>query len=369
MTGSFDAFRYISYMRSHWRWIAASCITATLIAIVASALMPRQYTATARIVIEPPGGADVRASVAVSPIYLESLKTYEQFASSDSLFQTAVNRFGLRALLGAGPIESLKRRVLKAALLRNTRIMEISATLPDPRKAQALAEFLAQSTVESNRALLAQGDQDMQRGMEAQARELRERLQATEATWSALMSREPVNGLQAEGENAIELRASLEQALSTSELEITDATGQMAHAAPEDLATEQRLAAAARARRDQIRSQLDILNRQSTEREKVLSERFADRERLNDERKQQQTQVAAIETQLREARGAAAYRSERLEIIDRGIVPERPSSPNLPLNAAAAFLLGLVLPIVWLALQMSYREQGALHSLAKALDE
>jgi len=369
VTGSFDAFRYIGYIRSQWRWIAASCTAATLIAVVASVMMPREYTATARIVIEPPGGADVRVSVAVSPIYLESLKTYEQFASSDSLFQTAVDRFALRALLGTGPIESLKRRVLKAALVRNTRILEISATLSDPRKAQGLARFLAQSTVDSSRALLAQGDTEIERGMESQARELRQRLETTEAQWSELMAREPVSGLQAEGENAIELRASLDRELSDVELEITDAADRVAHAGAEDAASGQRLLASARARRDQIRSQLETLNRQSADREKLLSVRFADRERLEDQRKQEQAQLAAVETQLRETRGAAAYRGERLEIVDPGIVPERPSSPNLPLNAAAAFLLGLLLPALWLAVAMNYREQNELHSLVRSLEE
>src|SRR5689334_9581043 len=147
MAEPFAAFRYISYMLSRWRFIALSCVMATLIAFLASTLIEREYTATARMVIEPPAGTDLRAAVAVSPIYLESLKTYEQFASSDSLFRTAVDRFGLRALLGNQPIETLKKRVLKAAILRNTRIMEISATLPDPRKAQALAQFVAESTV------------------------------------------------------------------------------------------------------------------------------------------------------------------------------------------------------------------------------
>jgi uncharacterized protein involved in exopolysaccharide biosynthesis len=369
VTESFDAFRYISYMRSRWRWIAASCVTATCIAVAVSALMPREYTATARIVIEPPGGADVRASVAVSPIYLESLRTYEQFAASDSLFQTAVDRFGLRALVGARPIESLKKRVLKAGILRNTRILEISATLSDPRKAQALAQFIAQSTVEMNRAVLAQGDQDTQRGMEQQGRELRERLQSTEAAWAELLAHEPVSSLEAESENAIELRASLEQQLSNVEMEIADTTYRTEHAAPADAVAQQRLAANARARRDQMRSQLETLNRQSLDREKTLSLRMAHRDRLDTEIKAEQTQLAAIETQLREARGAAAYRGERLQIIDPGIVPERPSSPNISLNAAAAFLLGLVLPVLWLTVQMSYREQSALHSLAKAIDE
>jgi uncharacterized protein involved in exopolysaccharide biosynthesis len=55
-------------------------------------------------------------------------------------------------------------------------------------------------------------------------------------------------------------------------------------------------------------------------------------------------------------------------------VPERPSSPNLPLNVAAALLLGLVLPILYLTLALSYQEQReggrrtGFHAVAKGRD-
>ena len=103
--------------------------------------------------------------------------------------------------------------------------------------------------------------------------------------------------------------------------------------------------------------------------------RLADRERIEAERKAVQTQLTAVETQLREARGGASYRGERLKVIDPGIMPERPSSPNVPLNVAAAFLLGLVLPILWLTTQMAYQDQRAagrrsgFTTFAKARDE
>ena len=368
MAGAFEAFRYISYMRARWRWIAVSCATATLLAVAVSLILPREYTATARIVIEPPAGTDLRAAVAVSPIYLESLKTYEQFADSDSLFRSAVDRFALRALLGNRPIESLKRRVLKAGLLRNTRILEVSATLPEPRKAQLLAQFVAESTVELNRSLAGDGDQDLLRGMERQRDEARDRLQTTETAWAELMAHEPVAALQSETENAGTLRANVEQQLSNSGLEIADAA-ERARAGGSDAAEARKEESSARARRDQLQSQLETLNRQSLEREKLLSVRMAHRDRLEAERKAGQSQLAGVETQLREARGGAPYRGERLKIIDPGIVPERPSAPNLPLNAAAAFLLGLILPIVWLTITMSYGEQRAYHSFAKAIDE
>jgi capsular polysaccharide biosynthesis protein len=36
------------------------------------------------------------------------------------------------------------------------------------------------------------------------------------------------------------------------------------------------------------------------------------------------------------------------------VVPERPSSPNVPLNVMAALLAGLVLPITYLTLLMNF---------------
>ena len=115
----------------------------------------------------------------------------------------------------------------------------------------------------------------------------------------------------------------------------------------------------ARARLEEMRKQLQTLDRQSAERGKLLAARLAHRDKLEAERKAAQAALTAIENRLREARGDAGYRGERLKIIDPGIVPERPSSPNLPLNLAAALLLGLVLPILYFTLEMNYQEQRA----------
>src|SRR5215471_8534016 len=97
MDDTFDRFEYIDYLRRRWRVAAVACAAAVILALGVSLLLPKRYTATASIVIEPPTGNDMRASMAVSPVYLESLKTYETFASSDSLFARAVERFHLQA--------------------------------------------------------------------------------------------------------------------------------------------------------------------------------------------------------------------------------------------------------------------------------
>ena len=128
MYQTFDAFEYVDYLGRRWRVIAAACGVALLLSLGVSLLLPKHYTATASIVIEPPGGNDVRLSTAVSPVYLESLKTYERFATSDTLFARAAERFHL---LGTGQsIESLKRQVLKVAKLRSASVSMVCAINP-----------------------------------------------------------------------------------------------------------------------------------------------------------------------------------------------------------------------------------------------
>jgi len=375
MPESFDSFRYISYMRSRWRWIGGSCLIAAVVTLAVSLSLPRQYTATARIVIEPPAGADLRSAMAISPIYLESLKTYEEFASSDSLFLKAIDRFGLRSTMNGRPIESLKKRVLKVGLVRNTRIMEISTTLPDARTAQALARFLAESTVDLDRSVTTEGDQDLIAGIDQQEREARARLQEIDNDWARALSTEPVGQLQSVMEAAAELRATVQQQVLSAELEIADAAERSKRDNTANAAEIKKEADSARARLEEMRKQLQDLDRQAAEREKLLSTRLAHRDKLEADRKAAQAALAAIQTRQREARGDAGYRGERLRIIDPGIVPERPSSPNVPLNLAAALLLGLVLPIVYFTVEMSYQQQWAsgrrtvFHTVAKTRDE
>lgn len=345
MAAPIDAFRYMSYMRSRWRLIAATCGCAVALAAVFSLVETRQYTAMVRIVIEPPAGSDLRAAMAVSPIYLESLRTYEEFAQSDSLFLKAVDQLKLRPMLGGRPIESLKKRVLKVELVRNTRILEISATLPDARESQALAYFLAQSAVALNRSLVTEGDQDLLQGLEKQQAAARASVDQLDTQWARLLAKEPLDDLKAALDSDTDLRGKLEQDLLSLQME-------RAGAARRDSAgTEARIPA--------LQSQIETLDRRTAEREKLLAGRTSDREKLEAQREAAQAGLAGIEGRLREARADAGFRGERLQIIDPGIVPERPSSPNLPLNLAAALLAGIVLPMFYLAMELNFVEQRA----------
>lgn len=358
MAESLDIFRYVSYLRFRWRWIAGSCVVAVALALVVSLTLQREYTATARIVIEPPGGTDPRTSVAVSPIYLESLKTYEEFAASDSLFQKAIDQFNLHSALGARSIESLKKHVLRVSIVRNTRVLEISATLPNAPQAQRVAKSLAESTVDLSRTLSSDNDQDLLRGISQEESEVHSNLDRVETDWARVLAEEPISDLQAAMNKTAELRAQLQAQILNTEQEIADASERQKTAGEVERTEAAKEHANATARLAEMRKQLDTIEAQSKERERILALRFAHRDKLEANRKALQTSLAAIEARLREARADSGNRGERLRIIDPGVVPERPSSPNLPLNLFAAFLLGLVLPILYLMLELNYQERS-----------
>ncbi len=372
MSEPIDGFRYISYIASRWRWIAASSALALAIALAIGFAMPRQYTATARIVIEPPAGGDTRATMtAVSPIYLESLKTYEAFASSDSLFGKALERFGLRAKFAQRSIESLKKGILKAGIVRNTRILEVSATLPDPHTAQALAQFVAESTVALNRSLATEGDLDLIHGLEAEEAQARAALEQVDARWAQLQTAEPVADLQALIESSSELRSKLFEQILDAQSAIAEAAAREKQAPASELPQIRTEANDARARKDELARQVESLDKQAAEREKLLGSRTAHRDRLEAERKAAQAAFSAIEIRLTQARGDAGYRGERLKIIDPGVVPERPSSPNMPLYLLAALLAGVALPVCYFAVEINFQETNirsrrSLHSLSRS---
>jgi uncharacterized protein involved in exopolysaccharide biosynthesis len=331
-----EGFRYIRYLGARYRFIVVSVVVACLLAAGLTLLQRPKYTATARILIEPPAGTDLRAAMAVSPIYLESLRTYEQFATSDTLFRTAIDVFHLRDRLGSKPIEALKRQILRTELIRNTKVLEIRATLPDARDAHALAQYLAEQTVALSRTLGREGDRDLVAGFERQQSEASERRKQTQSAWTRLLATEPLDDLEAEIENSAKLRRKLAQRLF--QAEVRAATGRSGQSEVDVL------------RRQQRELDRDIAAKQS-----LLASRTAHRQAAEAEKKAAEANWMAAETRLRDARSESGYRGERLKVIDPGIVPERPSSPNLPLNTLVAGMLAVLGAIVYLAIEMNFR--------------
>jgi uncharacterized protein involved in exopolysaccharide biosynthesis len=267
MPESFEMFRYLDHLRRRWRVIAGAVGVAVALALAAGLLTPAQYTATARILIESPAASDLRASMAVSPVYLESLKTYAILASGDRLFADAIEHFHLRR---SRSIEQMKKAVLNVTIPRNTKVLEVSATLPDPRQAQALANYIAERTVALARDLALEADRDALADAQKPRDETHTPLERAETA--------PVNSA----------------------------------------------ASSANAARPTKSESLQLA-------------------------------LEAAQMHLQEIRSTAGYRAERLKIFDPGVVPERPSWPNIPLILLAAVLVALAASLLYVTFEFNYR--------------
>ena len=366
MPESFDAYQYLNHLRSRWRLIAAACATAVGLSLVVSLMMPKRYTATVRILIEPPGSADPRTATAISANYLASLKTYVHFASSDSLFKQAVEKWKVREPDDSRALSSLKKSILEVKIPRDTKIMEVSATLRDPEKAHALALYVAQQTVELSQSANATGDQEQTAQIESLLAAARRRAEEAEHQSMELARSSPAGGLPAELEGLVEARSIVQQDLLLAEVQVAELTAlqRRRKAAADDGSPEQGEAVRldpqdAEARLQLLRRQLTDLDRQMASKRLTLAIRSAQHRAVESERTSAWAAVEDAQARLAQARATVAARGERLQVIDPGIVPERPSSPNIPLNLMAALLLGLVLSMLYLTLKFSYGQRKA----------
>jgi uncharacterized protein involved in exopolysaccharide biosynthesis len=341
----FDVFEYLGYLRRRWLFCAIACAVAIAVSVAIGLMLPKQYTATASILIDVPGAADPRASTAVSPIYLESLRTYEHFAQSDTLFVEALDKFHLRDENPKAAADSLKRRVLKVTKPRDTRILQVSATLRDPVKAQSLAQYIAERTVDLNRTLVRQSDQDMIDEAQRQLDAARNKTQQIEKALEQESAREPYEALQAEVDNLVELQGRLRRDLLQARVDVADYTAQ----------GNQKELAAVRARADVLEKQVADINRELLAKEKTAVERRAKLEAFNANLRAARASSQAAEGRLNDIRQSAGNRSERLRIIDPGIVPQQPSSPSRTLIVIAAVFVAAILAWLYLTVAFNFR--------------
>jgi succinoglycan biosynthesis transport protein ExoP len=178
-----------------------------------------------------------------------------------------------------------------------------------------------------------------------QAQAAERRLAQAQQVWTTSSVREPVSSLQGELEASVELQARLRQQLVDAQTNI--AGYQEQGNADSKFAREQ--LQSERARAAVLDKKIQELQRSIQELSATIAGRNGKREALQNEVKSAQIASEAAAMRLRELRGASGSRGERLRVLDPGIVPQRPSSPNVPLNVAAALLLALVASILYLS--------------------
>lgn len=345
MNDSFDALEYLDYLRKRWMFAAVALVLAGVTAVAACLLLPKQYTATATLVIEPPG-ADPRTSVAVSSVYLESLKSYESFASSDSLFARACARFGL--LKGGVSLEPFKRRVLRVEKLRDTKVLQISATLPNPQQAQALVQYLAEATVDLARDLAGNEERELMDGVQKQLDSARQELDRTRA--ESTTAEAPQLALAREVQ-------SMADRLARAEEDRVEADMVRAESAARG---DQQSAAASRAGQAALEASIAAMHKDLDAKSVRLAALNSRKETAEDHLQSAQEAFDRAQKNAEDLSATAMYRSERVRVVDPGVVPQTPSFPNLPLAVVSALVVAGALCLVWLTLQFGLlRQRGS----------
>jgi succinoglycan biosynthesis transport protein ExoP len=364
MRDSFDAFEYIDFLRGRWKFIAVVCGLGVALALIVSLLLPKRYTATASILIEPPSSSDPRAATAVSPIYLESLKTYELFASSDSLFLKALDHFHLRDADSTQPVESMKRRVLKVNKLKDTKVLQVSATLSDPKRAQAVAQYLADETVSVSRSASKEGDQDLIEDAQRQVDAARVLLNQANEEWRKATNDTSAESLQTEVSALTDVKSKLQEQLVDARSTAAEFESREKGALEGKQANGSRELEDARNSLAAYRARVTTLERQNQELEQKIAARTAVWSRQGGREQELQAHLKAALSahdialhRLADLRATAGSRVERLRVIDPGIVPQRPSSPNIPLNVVAATGLALFASLLYLTLSFSFTQR------------
>jgi uncharacterized protein involved in exopolysaccharide biosynthesis len=353
MQDAFNPIEFLDYLRARWRVPASACALAAVLATAGSLMLPKRYTANAVIVIEPPGN-DGRAASAVSPVYLESLKTYERFALSDSLFARATQRFHLQDASGAPTLESLKQRVLRVSKPHDTKILEIEVTLNEPKLAQSVVQFLAEETVELSRQENTAADREMLDQAEKQAVEAAHKLQEAQAASASFAVRAPVAAIQASVARSADSLATLRPAAVEAEAEAAGIEAQ-AKQGGDPFATER--LPQMRARAAALNQRVEEMNRSIDANTALVSRWGAEKRNTDSDLTAAESAYQAAAARLRDARATAGMRVERLRVIDPGIVPQRPSFPNLPLNVIGATLLALIASLAYLSVAFGYRRK------------
>ncbi len=357
-----SAYQFLQHLAARWRVPVIACATAAVLAFAGSKLMTKEYVATARILIEPPGTSDPRSALVVTPVYMDSLRTYTLFASSDELFKEAVETLGIRDPDDPKPLSRLKETILEVEIPRNTKVLEIRVTLTDPEKAQILAGYLAEATVRLNQELNAASDEARTAAPRRARDHAARRVRDAEKQLRLFAQKEPVAGLDQELEALVSTRTILRLDLLRSDRQQSERVGtHSSSGGGETEGTRDQGDAPGtgklKSRTAHLREQVSQLDEEIKHIRVTLAQREAQAQALEAERSAAWWIQEDAEARLLQERSMQSARGERLQIMDRGVVPERPSYPRVGLNVIVSTGLALVLSLLYLTLQFSFLQQ------------
>jgi len=336
----------LAFVLAHWRFPAVVVAAAALLTFAVSELLPRRYTATTTVIIDPPATSDVRSAASLNPAYLDSLRTFEHFFTSDALFQEAAARFHID--LHKDNIENVRARALKVTQQHETRILEISATLRDPAAACELARFITERSIASSREQAVASDRESMSNLNAESERARAELERAQAEWLRASEGDTPDSIQTALDSKISLESDMRTRQNEAEADAEEWRIRARDGNPGDRDYANTQAQAAAARRDDYAKHGDRIAAEIVRDRTLLAARSSRLTLASTQLDLARKAFENAQTRTRDFAAVAGMRTERMRMIDPGVVPRKPSSPKVLLNTVAAILLSSCLAIGWL---------------------
>jgi tyrosine-protein kinase Etk/Wzc len=236
--------------------------------------------------------------------------------------------------------------MLKVDKPRDTRALQVSVTLPDAGRAQAVAQYIAEGTVELSRSGGKEADEALIADADKEAETMKVRLNDAENAWQVAAAAHSIEELQSEVSNDSYLKSRAEEQLLDEQSDIAGVKKDQ----PEE---GRRDAEASRARAELLQKRIAELARTMDLKGAVLAQQTVREENLKASLTAARASYDTASRRLAELRGSRGARTEWLRVADPGIVPQRPSSPNVPLILIGATSLALFGSLLYLTMSFS----------------
>jgi len=302
--------QFLSILKARWGASALVFALTVITALVVTLLLPKQYTATSSVVIDvksPDPIAGMVLGAMAMPSYMatqvdiiQSDRVARQVVKALKLTESAdVRNDWLEATKGQGDIEAWIADLLQKKLLvkpsRDSNVLSISYSAPDPKFAAALANAFVNAYLQTSIELRIAPAKQYNSFFDTQAKELRESLEKAQSRLSAYQKS---NGILVNDER-----------LDTENQRLTDLTSQ--------LVAIQAVAAESRSRNDQVKGAGDQL--QDVINNPVVSALRADIVRQEAKLQEMNARYGEAHPQVQELKANLAEMRQRMETEVRRI--------------------------------------------------
>ncbi len=201
-----------------------------------------------------------------------------------------------------------------------------------------MAQFLAEETVAINQESSARGERELRESAQHNEDAARKRLDEAQTEWQMFRVKHPLELVRSETEALSIAREGLRRNLVDARTELAEA-------------------GVRKEEEQELRARVDSLEKQDialTQRIDSSAAEFSGRESRGDgleaKVRQARTELAVAAARVQELQAAEGMRSERLRVIDPGVVPEKASFPLTGLNVALAIAIAAIACFIYLAL-------------------